>query len=123
MVNSLSDIFAGADVQAITGLLACMGTYHAILQLLEHPARHIKKNQIRQLKLKSTCLACHLCLCPLFGCLVVWLFGLSARSHKKYFQETWMDGGSQSKMDLIKLLVWIQIKGQIQDFFSLHLKL
>lgn len=34
-----------------------------------------------------------------------------------------MDGGSQSKMDLIKLLVWIQIKGPIQDFFSLHLKL
>ncbi|XP_031730054.1 protein transport protein Sec24A-like isoform X3 [Anarrhichthys ocellatus] len=27
VVNSLSDIFAGADVQAITGLLACMGMY------------------------------------------------------------------------------------------------
>lgn len=54
---------------------------------------------------------------------VVWLFGLSARSHKKYFQETWMDGGSQSKMDLIKLLVWIQIKGPIQDFFSLAFKI
>lgn len=25
VVNSLSDVFAGADVQAITGLLACMG--------------------------------------------------------------------------------------------------
>lgn len=28
VVNSLSDIFAGADVQAISGLLACMGTSH-----------------------------------------------------------------------------------------------
>lgn len=30
VVNSLSDIFAGADVQAITGLLACMGTYDTV---------------------------------------------------------------------------------------------
>lgn len=27
VVNSLSDIFAGADMQAMTGLLACMGMY------------------------------------------------------------------------------------------------
>ncbi|MEQ2208855.1 hypothetical protein XENOCAPTIV_017593 [Xenoophorus captivus] len=35
VVNSLSDVFAGADVQAITGLLACMGTYCSKLQ--RHP--------------------------------------------------------------------------------------
>ena len=54
---------------------------------------------------------------------VGWLFGLSAKLHKKYFQETWMVGGSQSKIDLIKLLVWIQIKGPIQDIFFLAFKI
>ncbi len=38
VVNSLSDIFAGADVQAITALLASMGTAeHLIWKTLKHP--------------------------------------------------------------------------------------
>lgn len=35
VVNSLSDIFAGADVQAITCLLASMGTIHGV-KILSH---------------------------------------------------------------------------------------
>ena len=31
VVNSLSDVFSGADVEAVTGLLACMGMYNIML--------------------------------------------------------------------------------------------
>lgn len=42
VVNSLSDVFAGADVQAISGLLACMGTHHIISRSFNFP---LKKNK------------------------------------------------------------------------------
>lgn len=42
VVNSLSDIFAGADVQAISGLLACMGERHTIQYMLEDPNKMSK---------------------------------------------------------------------------------
>lgn len=41
VVNSLADIFAGADVQAMTGLLACMGNYHTVYYVFEDPLKAI----------------------------------------------------------------------------------
>lgn len=46
VVNSLSDIFAGADVQAMTGLLACMGAYQLVLLRFHCPFKKATSNPV-----------------------------------------------------------------------------